>query len=284
MVICAAIVVGPTMSVTAAGAHTAPPVRVAGATCPAAVVIPARGSGDPAVAPQRYGRSTTDGLEGPLLSMLLTATYGGAADIAAVPVVSTGPGYRAVSVPEGAATRGFGASIASGVSAVTARYDAVARAGGPGCRPRAVLVGYSQGAAVVREAARRLAARAVVRAVMTFGDPFQLPGADGVVGAGSRGIGVWRTDAGAAVSGIDTVGIDSFYRLPGVTRWSLCHGGDPVCDLGPTADPTGSPHNTYLRAGLRYVPAAGRPATRRTELVVAVETLRSFIRTAVAGR
>ncbi len=66
-------------------------------TCPAAVVIPARGSGDPVVAPQKYGNTRSDGYEGPLLSTLLSATYRDDRFIASVPVVTAGPGYRAVS-------------------------------------------------------------------------------------------------------------------------------------------------------------------------------------------
>ncbi|MGJ0120838.1 cutinase family protein [Williamsia sp. MIQD14] len=268
----------------AAGAQTAP---AASSACPAAVVMPARGSGDPVLAPQRYGRVSSDGYEGPLFGTLLAATYAGApADVAAVPVVTTGPGYQAVSIENGTRNRSFGVSIASGVSALIARYDSVAAAGGPGCRPTAVLLGYSQGAAVVRTVARQLAPRGVVGAVMLFGDPLQIPGGDGVHGAGSTGTGIWRNDVTAAVSVVDNIGADTYYRLPGIARWSLCHGGDPVCGFGPGADLLGQQHVNYLRAGLRYVPAAGRPASSRTELQEAVSVLRGFLRTASrsAGR
>ncbi|WP_299576229.1 cutinase family protein [uncultured Williamsia sp.] len=248
--------------------------------CPATVVIPARGSGDPAVAPQQYGAGRSDGYEGPLLSRLLTATYRDDRSIAAVPVVTTGPGYRAVSVPEGTANHSFGASIASGVAAVIARYDAAAAAGGPGCRPKAVLIGYSQGAAVVRAAAVVLAPRRVVSAVMLFGDPQQRPSAPGVVGAGSTGSGVWRDPAVALASGVSTVGIETYYQLPGLQRWSLCHDRDPVCDFGPDADFAGDPHLTYLQPNQQFVPAAGQAASSQTELQMAVATLRGFIATA----
>ena len=249
----------------------------ASSACPAAVVIPARGSGDPAVAPQQYGNSRSDGYEGPLLRTLLTATYQDDSSIASVPVVTTGSGYRAVSVPEGTANRSFGVSIASGVAAVIARYDRVSAAGGLGCRPKAVLVGYSQGAAVVRAAAVALAPRRVVTAVMLFGDPQQRPSAPGVVGAGSTGSGVWRDPGVAQVSGMPTAGIDAYYQLPGLRRWALCHSRDPVCDFGPGADFAGDPHMTYLRADQRFVPAAGKAPSSQTELQVAVATLRGFI-------
>lgn len=248
-----------------------------GGTCPAAVVIPARGSGDPVVAPQQYGTTRSDGYEGPLLSTLLTATYRDDTSIAAVPVVTTGPGYRAVSVPEGTANRSFGVSIASGVAAVIARYDAVSAAGGFGCRPKAVLVGYSQGAAVVRAAAVALAPRRAVTAVMLFGDPQQRPSAPGVVGAGSTGSGVWRDPGVALASGVSTVGIETYYQLPGLQRWALCHDRDPVCDFGPDADFAGDPHKTYLQPDQLFVPAAGQAPSSQTELQVAVATLRGYI-------
>ncbi|MGU3294085.1 cutinase family protein [Williamsia sp. M5A3_1d] len=275
--LCAVLLIG---SVAPAGAQPTPASPGARA-CPAAVVMPARGSGDPVLAPQRYGRVVSDGYEGPLFHTLLAATYAGdPADIAGVPVVTTGPGYQAVSIENGTRNRSFGASIASGVVALIARYDSAAAAGGPGCRPKAVLLGYSQGAAVVRTVARRLAPRGVVGAVMLFGDPLQIPGADGVHGAGSRGTGIWRTDATAAISGVDNIGADAYYRLPRIARWSLCHGGDPVCGFGPGADLVGQQHVNYLRSGLRYVPAAGRPASARTELQEAVSVLRGYLRSA----
>ena len=248
--------------------------------CPAAVVIPARGSGDPAVGPQRYGNSRSDGYEGPLLRTLLTATYRGDRSVASIPVVTTGPAYRAVSVVEGAPTRSFGSSIASGVAAVVSRYDAVSAAGGQGCRPGAVLIGYSQGAAVAREASIALAPRHVVSAVMLFGDPQQIPSAPGAAGTGSTGTGIWRTDATAAFSGVSTVGVDDYYRLPGLQRWALCHAGDAVCDFGPGVDILVDQHQTYLQPGRRFIPSAGRPPSTRTELQVAVATLRGFIRDA----
>lgn len=277
--LCSTLVVASGISAGVAGAT--PSSTPGGARCPAAVVMPARGSGDPVLAPQRYGRVVSDGYEGPLFHTLLAATYSGApADVAGVPVVTTGPGYQAVSIENGTRNRSFGMSIASGVSALVDRYDRAAAAGGPGCRPTAVLLGYSQGAAVVRTVARRLAPRGVVGAVMLFGDPFQVPGADGVHGAGSTGTGIWRTEATAAISGVDTIGADAYYRLPGIARWSLCHGGDPVCGFGPGADLLGQQHVNYLRDGLRYVPAAGRPASPRTELQEAVAVLRGYLRSA----
>lgn len=273
-------VIAAAISITATGMVSANPpagAAIPGGTCPAAVVIPARGSGDPAVGPQQYGASRSDGYEGPLVATLLTATYRDDPSVASVPVVTTGPGYRAVSVPEGTANRSFGLSIATGVAAVVARYDAVSAGGGRGCAPKAVLVGYSQGAAVVRAAAVALAPRRVVSAVMVFGDPQQRPSAPGVVGAGSLGSGVWRDPVVASASGVPTVGIDAYYQLPGLQRWALCHPRDPVCDFGPGADFVGDPHMTYLRDDQRFVPASGQAPSSQTELQVAVATLRGFI-------
>ncbi|MGJ0117918.1 cutinase family protein [Williamsia sp. MIQD14] len=254
------------------------PAVAAASLCAPAVVIPIRGSGDGSIGPQRYGDMVTDGWEGATLSRLLTATYRDQTEIRAVPVLSVGSGYEAVGTADGIRHRSFGRSMASGVSTAVAAYDDARSKGSPGCAPMVVLVGFSQGAAVAHRVAVELAKRNVVAAALLMGDPLQKPGADGVVGTGDGGEGVWRNPVGAFVSGVDDRDADAYYALAGVRRMSVCHSRDPVCDFRVGTDISGHPHTTYLADSTTFQTSAATPALARTELAVLASTLRSDIR------
>ncbi|WP_150116570.1 cutinase family protein [Williamsia herbipolensis] len=256
----------------------AAPALATPASCAPAVVIPIRGSGDGSIGPQGYGDMVTDGWEGATLSRLLTATYRDQVALRAVPVLSVGSGYQAVGTADGIRHRSFGRSVASGIATAVAAYDTARSEGSPGCAPMAVLVGFSQGAAVAHGVAVELAKRSAVAAVLLMGDPMQKPGADGVRGTGDGGEGVWRNPVGAFVSGVDERSADAFYALPGVRRMSVCHSRDPVCDFRVGTDITGHPHTTYLAETTKFQTSATTPPLARTELEVLASTLRSDIR------
>jgi hypothetical protein len=253
------------------------PASASGESCAPVVVIPLRGSGDGTVGPKRYGDMVTDGYEGSTLSRLLTVTYRDQPAIRAVPVLSVGTAYPAIRSEDGIRTRGFGQSIAAGVRATVATYDAARAKGSAGCAPMVVLVGFSQGAAVARGAAQQFAERSVLAATVLLGDPLQKPDADGVRGSGNRGEGIWRTPVGALISGVDNRGADTFYALPGVRRLSVCHVGDPVCDVRVGADLSGRPHTTYLGDNVRFQTGSATPPLGPTELDVVASTLRGDI-------
>lgn len=269
-----AAVVG--LSITGLVAVPAPAVAK-GSSCAPVVVIPLRGSGDGSVGPKRYGDMVTDGYEGATLSHLLTTTYRDQSAIRAVPVLSVGKEYPAVGTEDGIRHRSFGRSVAAGVSATVAAYDVARSKGSPGCAPMVVLVGFSQGAAVARGAALQFAKRSVLAATVLMGDPLQKPGADGVMGTGSRGEGIWRNPIGAAVSGVDRGGVDDFYRLTGVRRMSVCHTGDPVCDFRVGTDLSGHPHTTYLADTTRFQTSSAATPLGPSELDVLAATLRGDI-------
>ena len=245
--------------------------------CAPVVVMPIRGSGDGTVGPQRYGDMVTDGWEGATLSHLLTETYRDQPSIRAVPVLSVGRGYQAVGTEDGIRHRSFGRSVASGVSTAVAAYDSARSKGSPGCSPMVVLVGFSQGAAVARGVAVELAKRSVVAAAVLMGDPLQKPGADGVMGTGDRGEGIWRNPVGALVSGVSARGADAYYSLPGIRRMSVCHVGDPVCDFRVGTDISGHPHTTYLADSTRFQTSFDATPLGPSELDVLAATLRGDI-------
>ncbi|MGZ8176988.1 cutinase family protein [Williamsia sp. SKLECPSW1] len=270
----AATVVG----LSAIGLLAVPAPAVAqGSSCAPVVVIPIRGSGDGSVGPKRYGDMVTKGWEGATLSTLLTATYADQPAIRAVPVLSVGAGYAAVGTEDGIRHRSFGRSIASGVSTAVDAYDSARAKGSPGCAPMVVLVGFSQGAAVARGVAVELAKRSVVAAAVLMGDPLQKPGADGVMGTGNRGEGIWRSPVGAFVSGVDDRGADAYYSLPRVRRMSVCHVGDPVCDFRVGTDLSGHPHTTYLAESTMFQTSGSAPPLGPSELSVLAATLRGDI-------
>lgn len=245
--------------------------------CAPVVVMPIRGSGDGTVGPRRYGDMVTDGWEGATLSHLLTETYRDQPSIRAVPVLSVGRGYQAVGTEDGIRHRSFGRSVASGVSTAVDAYDSARSEGSPGCAPMVVLVGFSQGAAVARGVAVELAKRSVVAAAVLMGDPLQKPEADGVMGTGDHGEGIWRNPVGALVSGVTARGADAYYSLPGIRRMSVCHVGDPVCDFRVGTDISGHPHTTYLADSTRFQTASGATPLGPSELDVLAATLRGDI-------
>ncbi|GAA2064356.1 cutinase family protein [Williamsia deligens] len=255
----------------------APAGAATASDCAPAVVIPIRGSGDGSVGPRTYGDMRTDGWEGATLSRLLTATYRDQPALRAVPIVSVGSGYPAVRTEDGIRDHSFGKSVRAGVSTAVDAYDSARSEGSPGCAPMAVVVGFSQGAAVARGVAIELAKRSVLAATVLMGDPFQKPGADGVMGTGSRGEGVWRNPLGAFVSGVDARGSDAFYSLRNVRRISVCHVGDPVCDFRVGTDLRGRPHTTYLADTTRFQTGAGAVPLGPSELDVLAATLRGDI-------
>ncbi|MEH3155748.1 MAG: cutinase family protein [Gordonia paraffinivorans] len=266
------------VGLSAVGLVAVPAPAVAkGTSCAPVVVIPIRGSGDGSVGTKRYGDMVTGGWEGATLSTLLAETYRDQPAIRAVPVLSVGRDYQAVGTEDGIRHRSFGRSIASGVSAAVDAYDAARAKGSPGCAPMVVLVGFSQGAAVARGVAVELAKRSVVAAAVLMGDPLQKPEADGVMGTGDRGEGIWRNKVGAVVSGVDARGVDAFYAIPGMRRISVCHVGDPVCDFRIGTDVSGHPHTTYLAATTRFQTASGATPLGPSELDVLAATLRGDI-------
>ncbi|GAA1885330.1 cutinase family protein [Williamsia serinedens] len=246
-------------------------------SCAPVVVIPIRGSGDGSVGARRYGDMVTDGWEGATLSTLLSETYRDQPAIRAVPVLSVGRGYQAVGTEDGIRHRSFGRSVASGVSTAVDAYDSARAEGSPGCAPMVVLVGFSQGAAVARGVAVELSKRSVVAAAVLMGDPLQKPEADGVMGTGDRGEGIWRNRVGAVVSGVDAQGADAYYAIRGMRRMSVCHVGDPVCDFRIGTDVSGHPHTTYLADTTRFQTSSRATPLGPSELDVLAATLRGDI-------
>jgi hypothetical protein len=171
------------------------------AGCAPVQVLAFRGSGE-AAGPDGAGWTLQPALDA------ARAAAPGAFAVVGVPYLATGPqdlisdpALLRPSVDDG---------VAKGLAAIR---------GCPGSR--FVLAGYSQGMIVAHELA--IAAPAgTVAGLFGFGDPDQVPDGRGVTGTGAAGQGAYRWYAGT--------GGDAVYGMP-IGIWTLCHGGDPVCQF-----------------------------------------------------
>lgn len=250
-------------------AHAAP-----GDACPKVVIVALRGSGETNIGKSYYGDVETTGWEGATLSRLLGWTYYDSPDIADVPILDVDNSYEAIDVPTGAATNTFERSIASGITGATLTYDLFRKQISPDCAPQAILLGYSQGAAVARKVASSMESRGVITAVMTVGDPMQKPDADSVFGSGSNGSGIWRG------YGDVQVGHDRFYSIPNLRRVSICHDKDPVCDAYVTSDPFAGPHKNYFDDDVKFQASSTLPPEAVDEIDFMANALRANIKVA----
>lgn len=230
------------------------PVAHAAEECIPVVVIALRGSGEQSVGPQPYG---SQGWEGETLRRLLEVS-----DLQGAPILDIpDPAYPASSInfPEMSTAQDLHEAIeSSGDGAVAAAQAYVDFPRQVGCKdPLAVMVGYSQGAMAARAAAEILNEHTSstwengpVKAVFLAGDPLQKANSEGNVGTGSDANGIGR-----AIS----AEFDSYYSLPGITRFSLCHDNDLVC-TGPFGGGLGE-HLNYFTDLVERFDAASRLAS-----------------------
>lgn len=215
------------------------------ATCTPVAILAFRGSGEanlaPGVsalegAPTLYPRSgrVTNGWEGPTLARLVDALgavepesgWPAGFSVGEVPVLGVGgtddAGYTAV--PIQARTTIFDDMIDSAAHGATYAERVMrdfALTQPVGCRTRYIAIGYSQGAMAARTLAQALPGQ--IAAVMTFGDPYQQPAADGNEREIS-GQGIIRWWMGEQ----QRTHTDNFYSFDGF-KSALCHPRDPVC-------------------------------------------------------
>ncbi|RLP76935.1 cutinase family protein [Mycetocola tolaasinivorans] len=213
--------------------------------CTPVAILAFRGSGEENVVPGTTtlaGASTrypgtdveTNGWEGPTLARLVDAfgrsprsgSWPAGFSVADVPVLGVGgtetEGYTAV--PIEARPSIFGDMMTSathGAHYAQKVIDAFAATQPEGCHTRYIAVGYSQGAMAARTLAQTMPG--LVSAVMTFGDPYQQPGAAGNERQ-TTGQGIIRWWMGENTR----ADVDTFYDFAGY-KSALCHIGDPVC-------------------------------------------------------
>lgn len=239
IVAAAAAVIGSTLTLAA-------PLAYAAEECTPVVVIALRGSGEQSVGPQPYG---SQGWEGETLQRLLEVS-----DLQGAPILDiAAPAYpaSAINFPEMSTAQDLHEAIqSSGDGAVAAAQAYVDFPRQVGCKdPLAVMVGYSQGAMAARAAAEILNEHTPsmwdggpVKAVFLAGDPLQKANSEGNVGTGSNANGIGR-----AIS----QEFDSYYSLPGITRYSLCHDNDLVC-TGPFGGGLGEHLNYFTDVVERF--------------------------------
>ncbi|WP_182263331.1 cutinase family protein [Rhodococcus sp. UFZ-B548] len=200
-------------------------------------LVPIRGSGENKESAYSYSPAAKDkSWEGGTLRRLLKQFYNDNPDLAHVPIVEVpGPDdYPAVPVENqkemGAFKLADSPVYQSSQKGVKAALDAMLSfkvANNPtSCKPtQFILIGYSQGAMVAREAAKTMPDW--VSSVFLYGDPWQKPDADGTNGTGKGGNGVFRAHYPTW-----NKAKDSYYTASGFDRRSLCHQNDVICGVG----------------------------------------------------
>ncbi|MEH6624606.1 MAG: cutinase family protein [Dietzia maris] len=266
-----------TFAVATATTVTAPPTQAANPdVCTPVVVIPLRGSGEGPVGQAGYG------WQGPTLDRLLQQT-----DLTDVHLLQVGaPGYPAVPIPKWSTLNPSSGqflldSVAAGTAATVSTYwDFVETLPNYCGLPEVVLVGYSQGAMVARDAAVSLAAgnpddpNGPVTAVHLIGDPYQVPNRPTNFGGGSNGVGVGRVIFGSYS--------DRFYDLSEIRTVSLCHDNDPICDTPPDIRDFDLEPHTYFVDDPDFIPGAGLDPTGVTEMEFMTDALSASIEEALS--
>lgn len=215
--------------------------------CAPVALVPIRGSGEGSIGIQNYGASVTNGYEGSMVGRLLRTLFDQNPRIGAVPVVEVDDRYPAVPVNKGAEATArritdspVFASSQDGVSATIKATSDFRFKNSRGCTStKFVLVGYSQGAMVARDVAMMLPQ--LVAGVYLIGDPWQKADQAITVGDGRGGTGVFRAN-------FRNAGNRDAYYESGYAKRSICHHGDPVCDIFGSIPTLGNdgPHKDYF--------------------------------------
>ncbi|AZA14109.1 cutinase family protein [Corynebacterium choanae] len=224
-------------------------------TCPAAVIIAARGSGEPQAASLTFpiGRATTTGWEGGMIQRMLEQV-----DLRDTLVLGLDDNdYQASQVGIGSGTDVYESAV-NGARSVVSRAKQFEDT--TGCRPAYVVMGYSQGAAVVHLAELPMALSRRLVGSVYLGDPFLAPNDWARVGA------TWPTRGMVynPVGGLDST---KLYRAEQTVNF--CIPRDPVCDWPGNVESAQHDYDNHVR----YFRLDGRDTAAEQETIARINAM-----------
>ncbi|MBN9644183.1 cutinase family protein [Corynebacterium mendelii] len=215
-----------------AGPGSLPRAQAQPAECPATVIIAARGSGEPQAATMAFpvGGATTNGWEGGMIQRTLEHF-----DLTDTTVIGLdADDYEAATVWLGSGSEVYESSVNGARNAIGRALDFERRTG---CRPSYIVMGYSQGAAVMHMAEIPLSWSGRLVGAIYMGDPFLTPGDPALIGAPSGGRGmVYYGGNGLTSTQLRAAPIVADYCLP----------RDPVCDWPGNVDAANDNYGNHI--------------------------------------